>query len=127
MDGAALFCQRWRTRRDAGHGFYFLKNEAVLLELGLVQLALEKLRAAGFTLFTTPDLARDEVLQGIGFLPRGPEAQIYSIEKTDLSLVATAEITLGGSRKDEILDVTSLPLKYAGLSLVKIVNGRLIL
>jgi seryl-tRNA synthetase len=102
--------------RVAGHGFYFLKNEAVLLELGLVQLALEKLRAAGFTLFTTPDLARDEVLQGIGFLPRGPEAQIYSIENTDLSLVATAEITLGGSRKDEILDIASLPLKYAGLS-----------
>src|SRR5580692_9265475 len=102
--------------RVAGHGFYFLKNEAVLLELGLVQLALEKLRTTGFTLFTTPDLARDDVLRGIGFLPRGPEAQIYSIEKTDLSLVATAEITLGGSRKDEILDVTSLPLKYAGLS-----------
>jgi seryl-tRNA synthetase len=102
--------------RVAGHGFYFLKNEAVLLELGLVQLALEKLRAAGFTLFTTPDLARDDVLQGIGFLPRGPEAQIYSIEKTDLSLVATAEITLGGSRKDQILEVATLPLKYAGLS-----------
>jgi seryl-tRNA synthetase len=102
--------------RVAGHGFYFLKNEAVLLELALVQLALEKLRSAGFTLFTTPDLARDEVLQGIGFLPRGPEAQIYSIEKTDLSLVATAEITLGGSRKDQILDAASLPLKYAGLS-----------
>jgi seryl-tRNA synthetase len=102
--------------RVAGHGFYFLKNEAVFLELGLVQLALEKLRAAGFTLFTTPDLARDEVLQGIGFLPRGPEAQIYSIEKTDLSLVATAEITLGGSRKDQILEAATLPLKYAGLS-----------
>jgi seryl-tRNA synthetase len=102
--------------RVAGHGFYFLKNEAVLLELGLVQLALEKLRAAGFTLFTTPDLARDDVLQGIGFLPRGPEAQIYSIENTDLSLVATAEITLGGSRKDQILEVATLPLKYAGLS-----------
>jgi seryl-tRNA synthetase len=102
--------------RVAGHGFYFLKNEAVLLELGLVQLALEKLRAAGFTLFTTPDLARDDVLQGIGFLPRGPEAQIYSIENTDLSLVATAEITLGGSRKDQILEAATLPLKYAGLS-----------
>jgi seryl-tRNA synthetase len=102
--------------RVAGHGFYFLKNEAVFLELGLVQLALEKLRAAGFTVFTTPDLARDDVLQGIGFLPRGPEAQIYSSEKSDLSLVATAEITLGGSRKDQILDAASLPLKYAGLS-----------
>ena len=102
--------------RVAGHGFYFLKNEAVLLELALVQFAMEKLRSEGFTLFTTPDLARDDVLSGIGFLPRGPEAQIYSIEKSDLSLVATAEITLGGSQKDQILDASVLPLKYAGLS-----------
>jgi seryl-tRNA synthetase len=102
--------------RVAGHGFYFLKNEAVLLEQALVLFALEKLRAEGFTLFTTPDLARDDVLSGIGFLPRGPEAQIYSIENSDLSLVATAEITLGGSQKDQVLDVSVLPLKYAGLS-----------
>jgi seryl-tRNA synthetase len=102
--------------RVAGHGFYFLKNEAVLLEMALVQFALEKLRSEGFTLFTTPDLARDDVLSGIGFLPRGPEAQIYSIENSDLSLVATAEITLGGSQKDQILDAAVLPIKYAGLS-----------
>jgi seryl-tRNA synthetase len=100
----------------AGHGFYYLKNEAVLLELALIQYAVEKLRSEGFTLFTTPDLARDEVLEGIGFLPRGPEAQIYSVENSDLSLVATAEITLGGMLKDEILDVETLPLKFAGLS-----------
>src|SRR5690606_8027027 len=100
----------------AGHGFYYLKNEAVLLELALIQYAIEKLRSEGFTLFTTPDLARDEVLEGIGFLPRGPEAQIYSVENSDLSLVATAEITLGGMLKDEILDVETLPLKFAGLS-----------
>jgi seryl-tRNA synthetase len=102
--------------RVAGHGFYFLKNEAVFLEMALVQLALEKLRAEGFTVFTTPDLARDDVLHGIGFLPRGPEAQIYSIENSDLSLVATAEITLGGSQKDQVLDSAALPLKLAGLS-----------
>ncbi|MCA9110163.1 MAG: serine--tRNA ligase [Planctomycetaceae bacterium] len=100
----------------AGHGFYFLKNEAVLLELALIQYAVHKVLSKGFTLFTTPDLARDEVLEGIGFNPRGPEAQIYSIENSDLSLVATAEITLGGSMKDEIVDVESLPLKFAGLS-----------
>jgi len=102
--------------RVAGHGFYFLKNEAVLLEMALVQYALEKVRAAGFTLHTTPDLARDEVLEGIGFLPRGPEAQIYSVQDSDLSLVATAEITLGGSRKDQTIDANDLPLKLAGLS-----------
>jgi seryl-tRNA synthetase len=100
----------------AGSGFYFLKNEAVLLELALVQYAVEKLRAEGFTLYTTPDLARDDVLEGIGFSPRGNETQIYSIQDTDLSLVATAEITLGGSRRDQIFNESELPLKIAGIS-----------
>ncbi|MFM7056120.1 MAG: serine--tRNA ligase [Planctomycetota bacterium] len=102
--------------RVAGSGFYFLKNDGVMLEMALVQFALSKLRKEGFTLFTTPDLARDSVLEGIGFSPRGNETQIYSIAETDLSLVATAEITLGGIQKDQTLDITSLPLRYAGLS-----------
>lgn len=102
--------------RVAGSGFYFLKNEAALLELALVQYAAQKAIAKGFTLHTTPDLARDDVLSGIGFIPRGPEAQIYSIADSDLSLVATAEITLGGSLKDEILEVAKLPIRMAGIS-----------
>lgn len=102
--------------RVAGHGFYFLKNEAVLLEMALVQYALTTLYRKGFTLHSTPDLARDDVLQGTGYSPRGNETQIYSIENTDLSLVATAEITLGGVLKDHILDIADLPLKYAGVS-----------
>mgnify|MGYP001219079121 CR=1 FL=1 len=102
--------------RVAGHGFYFLKNEAVLLEQALIGFAITRLRAAGFTLMTTPDLARDEIIEGIGFLPRGPESQIYSIENSDLSLVATAEITLGGSLRDQVLEIDSLPLRYAGIS-----------
>src|SRR4029079_6175540 len=57
-----------------------------------------------------------EVLEGIGFIPRGPETQIYSIENTDLCLVATAEITLGGRQRGQILDAARLPLKYVGLS-----------
>jgi seryl-tRNA synthetase len=102
--------------RVAGHGFYFLKNEAVLLEMALVQYALAELRRRGFTLHTTPDLARDDVLEGIGFNPRGPETQIYSIQGTDLSLVATAEITLGGALRDQILDAARLPILAAGVS-----------
>ena len=102
--------------RVAGHGFYFLKNEAVLLELALMQFALQRARSAGFTLLTTPDLARDDILQGIGFNPRGEETQIYSVENSRLSLVATAEITLGGSLKDQVLDIAELPICYAGLS-----------
>jgi len=102
--------------RVAGHGFYYLKNDAVMLEMALVQFALTKVRSEGFTLFTTPDLARDSVLEGIGFKPRGDETQIYSVANTDLSLVATAEITLGGALKDQTLNLNELPLKYAGLS-----------
>ena len=102
--------------RVAGHGFYFLKNEAALLELALIQYAAQKVIAEGFTLCTTPDLARDEVLEGIGFNPRGPETQIYSVQGTDLSLVATAEITLGGSLKDQILQDKDLPIRMAGIS-----------
>lgn len=102
--------------RVAGHGFYFLKNEAVLLELALQRYALEVLLGEGFTLTTTPDLARNEILEGIGFIPRGPETQIYSVEQTDLSLVATAEITLGGMLSGQVLDAEQLPLKICGIS-----------
>ena len=102
--------------RVAGHGFYYLKNDAVMLEMALIQFALGKLRDEGFTLYSTPDLARDTVLQGIGFSPRGDETQIYSVADTDLSLVATAEITLGGALKDQVLESGELPIRCAGLS-----------
>jgi seryl-tRNA synthetase len=102
--------------RVAGAGFYFLKNEAVLLELALQRYAVEVLMQAGFTLTTTPDLARNEVLQGTGYIPRGPETQIYSIDGTDLSLVATAEIPLGGMLSGQTVDAESLPLRFCGIS-----------
>jgi seryl-tRNA synthetase len=102
--------------RVAGHGFYFLKNEAVLLELALQRYALDVLLAEGFTPATTPDLARNEILEGVGYIPRGPETQIYSIVSSDLSLVATAEITLGGLLAGEILEAEDLPRKYCGIS-----------
>ena len=100
----------------AGHGFYFLKNDAVLLELALQRYAIDLLIAEGFTPTITPDLARNEILQGTGYIPRGPETQIYSIADSDLSLVATAEITLGGLLSDTILDAEQLPIKVCGIS-----------
>ncbi len=51
------------------------------------------------------------------FRAPGPgETQIYSIDDTDLCLIATAEITLGGMHRDKIFDELDLPLKYVGLS-----------
>jgi seryl-tRNA synthetase len=100
----------------AGSKFYFLRGDAVLLELGLVRYAMDILVERGYQAAITPDLARDEHLVGTGFIPRGPETQIYSVEDSDLSLVATAEITLAGSLADEILGEDELPIRLAGLS-----------
>ncbi|MEZ6135119.1 MAG: serine--tRNA ligase [Pirellulaceae bacterium] len=102
--------------RVAGAGFYFLRNEAVLLDLALQQFAVQQLVLRGFTPITTPDVAHTGILHGIGFMPRGPETQIYSIENTDLNLVATAEITLGGMLSDQVLEAEQLPLKLVGIS-----------
>jgi seryl-tRNA synthetase len=102
--------------RVAGHGFYYLKNEGALLELALQQYAIGLLVAEGFTPVITPDLARGEILEGIGFIPRGPETQIYSIENSDLNLVATAEITLGGLYAGQVLEADQLPLRLCGMS-----------
>jgi seryl-tRNA synthetase len=100
----------------AGSKFYFLRGDAVLLELGLVRHALDRLIEHGYEPAITPDLARDEALIGTGFMPRGPETQIYSVEGNDLSLIATAEISLAGSLAGEILEGESLPIRLAGLS-----------
>jgi seryl-tRNA synthetase len=99
-----------------GQKFYYLKNEAVLLEQALICYALHLLRSKGFVPVMTPDLARASILDGIGFNPRGAETQIYSVENTDLCLIATAEITLGGMLLDAILEESALPLKYVGVS-----------
>ncbi len=100
----------------SGPKFYYLKNEAVFLEQAIVMYALNILRKHGFTPFITPDVAREEILQGIGFNPRGSESNVYNLEGDGTCLVATAEITLGGYHSNEILSQDKLPLKYCGLS-----------
>ncbi len=105
-----------RAAKVSGSKFYFLKNEAVLLELALSRFALDYLMKEGFTPYITPDLAREEVLNGIGFNPRGEESNIYTVEGTDLCLVGTAEITLGGYHANEFVDLSAGPVLMAGLS-----------
>ena len=104
------------AQKVAGQKWYYLKNEGVLLELALVRYAFDLLRAEGFTITATPDVAREEIVEGIGFAPRGPESNIYRIEDEGLCLIGTAEITLGGAFADTILKEEDLPLKIAGVS-----------
>jgi len=105
-----------RGAKVAGQKFYYLKNEAVQLEFALINYALGILLKHGFTPYITPDLAQDEIIEGAGFTPRGPEAQIYYIEDSNLGLIATAEIALAGLHSQEIIPEGDLPKKLAGFS-----------
>ena len=102
--------------RVAGQKFFFLAREAVLLDLALQRFALDAAVRAGFTPYATPDVARRAVVDGLAFSPRGDETQIYSLAGTDLDLVGTAEITLGGYYADQILEEAALPVRMVGLS-----------
>jgi seryl-tRNA synthetase len=100
----------------SGVKFYYLKNEGVFLELGLIRYALDMLQQRGFTPFITPDIAKEEILEGIGFNPRGAESNVYTLEGEGACLVGTAEITLGGYCSGTVIPKDRLPLRMAGLS-----------
>lgn len=100
----------------SGNKFYYLKNEAVLLELALVQFAINTAAKHGFTPVITPDVAKTEILEGIGFSPRGEESNIYALDGMDECLVGTAEITLGGYYANQILKEEDFPIRFVGLS-----------
>ncbi|CAM8885353.1 unnamed protein product [Rhodiola kirilowii] len=100
----------------SGSKFYYLKNEAVLLEAGLINWTLSELMRRGFTAITTPEIVRSSAVEKCGFQPRGENTQVYSIEGSDQCLIGTAEIPVGGIHMDSILPESSLPLKYVAYS-----------
>ncbi len=106
-----------RATKTTGTKFYFYKNNLVRLNQALLNYSMDIAAKYGYTLMETPDIAKNEVINGIGFNPRSDEeTQIYSLKDTDLSLVGTAEITVGGYHAGEILDLNTKPKKYIALS-----------
>jgi len=105
-----------RATKVVGAKFYYLKNELAILEFALIQYALDTVRKHGFVPVATPDLAKREVLEGLGFNPRGESTQVYNIENSDLSLIGTAEISMGGYHMNEVLEESELPKKYVAVS-----------
>lgn len=100
----------------SGSKFYYLKNEAVLLEMALINWAVSEVMKKGFTPLTTPEIVRSSLVEKCGFQPRGTNTQVYSIEGSDQCLIGTAEIPVGGMHMDSILSESSLPLKYVAVS-----------
>lgn len=76
-----------RATKVSGAKFYYLKNGVALLEFALIQYALTVAMRHGFIPFSTPDLAKREILEGLGFNPRGESTNIYNVADTDLCLV----------------------------------------
>jgi len=64
-----------------GSKFVFLKNEAAMLELALCNWALNLVAKKGFTAISTPDIARQSVVEACGFQPRDASSQIYHLQQ----------------------------------------------
>ncbi len=106
-----------RGAKVAGAKFYYLKGDLALLENAIYQFALNFIVKKGFTFMTVPHMVSSRVMTGTGFAPRtSDQSDEYAIEGEDLSLIATAEISLTGYHADEIIDEEKLPLLYAGYS-----------
>jgi Cof subfamily protein (haloacid dehalogenase superfamily) len=104
-----------RGAKVSGARFYFLTGIGAQLELALVNLAMAKADAIGFTPVIAPALVKPETMQGTGFLG-AHAAEVYKLADDDLYLVGTSEVALAGYHSGEILDAADLPLRYAGFS-----------
>jgi len=104
-----------RGAKVSGARFTFLKGVGARLELALIQLGLQRALEAGFTPLITPTLVRPEIMAGTGFLGEHSD-EVYYLPADELYLTGTSEVALAGYHKDEILDVSKGPLRYAGIS-----------
>ncbi len=112
-----------RGTRTSGARFYYLKNEAVLLEFAIVQHVLHKLVAKGFKPVIPPVLVKEEAMFATGFFP-ADRNEIYHVnpktaenpENDDLYLVGTSEVPLNMLHYTEILPEEDLPIRYCGFS-----------
>ncbi|HEV7185693.1 MAG TPA: serine--tRNA ligase [Leifsonia sp.] len=103
-----------RGAKVSGARFSFLRGVGARLELGIMNMALDRALAAGFVPMITPTLVKPEIMQGTGFLGAHAD-EVYRIEGEDLYLTGTSEVALAGYHAGEILDVTE-PIRYAGWS-----------
>jgi seryl-tRNA synthetase len=102
-----------RAVKVAGSRSYVLKGDAARLELALINFAMERMASKGFTPLIVPAMARDFAFIGSGQFPKGRD-QVYEIDNEDTFLVGTAEVSITGMYKDEILKAEELPLTFVG-------------
>ena len=105
-----------RASKVAGSRFGYLFGGAVMLEMALVQFALQKLVSKGFRAVIPPVMIKPEVYMGMGRLGGSQKEERYYLPADDLFLVGSAEHTMGPIHRDEVLEEKNLPMRYAGFS-----------
>lgn len=110
----------------SGWGWYYLLNEAALLEQALIQYALSVARKRGWQMVTPPSIVYSHIAHACGFQPRDQngESQIYTLQQTpedsgrkpELCLAGTAEIPLAGMKANTIMEEAEFPMKRIGVS-----------
>jgi seryl-tRNA synthetase len=104
-----------RALKVAGSGFFYLKNELVLLDFAIMRFAIDFLVKKGYTLIEPPFMIRRKPYEGVVDLADF-ENVMYKIEKEDLYLIATAEHPLASIFMNEVLNASDLPIKLVGVS-----------
>lgn len=103
-----------RGTKVAGFRGYFLKNDGVLLNNAISQLALKHFTGKGFSPMIVPSLVRRETFMGTGYLPQG-EDDLYKTQDGDY-LAGTGEVATMGYYMDEVIDKSKLPIKFLAYS-----------
>ncbi|MCX7806329.1 MAG: serine--tRNA ligase [Planctomycetota bacterium] len=102
-------------RRFAGGRSYALVGAGAMLELAILNFAMKTLVVRGFVPVLPPVLVRERAMIGSGWLPYGRE-ESFRIERDELYLAGTSEVSLVSLHCDEILSDAELPKRYAGWS-----------
>ncbi|HLJ80665.1 MAG TPA: serine--tRNA ligase [Ktedonobacterales bacterium] len=104
-----------RGVKVAGSRSYVLKGDVTLLELALLQFALDRVSRKGFIPLSVPAMAKEFCFFGNGQFPRGRD-QTYALPEDELFLVGTAEVSITGMHSGEILREQDLPIRYVAWS-----------
>lgn len=116
-----------RAAKVSGSRFAYLKGDAVLLEIALVNYTMKKLAKEGFTPIVPPALIKQEMTKGLGYWQSGGNENYYLVsdyeqtsettgEENPLYLIGTGEHAIVPMHKGEILENSTLPKRYAAFS-----------
>lgn len=105
-----------RAAKISGTRFGFLKKEAALIEIALINFVFERLLKEGFIPIIPPVMLKEEMARGTGYFEATDREEAYFLPKDKLFLVGTSEQSLISMHSDEVFEIKDLPKRYLGFS-----------